>query len=421
MPSIRLTAVFSRGLATVAFVGALVLAPAAASAADPTVSLNGCTGTLDAQPKGGGTGTQVTAPTAQSASKSDPIVVNWDDKFVYNGSSTAVITDQHWTAWVAGIPVATGGSANASQKTTATGSVEIKKVLPLKLTGLYFVKFELKGSGGSCTGETWLKLAGNPLTTIPFWIGVVVALGGLYGLYWSLPRIRADGSTDLHFVGGALAGLMLGLGLLIALIVSSLAAFSQWWPYAVILGGAVFLGLLTGTVGPKRGLIMTPAAAPAVPVAAATAVPVAAAAVPQREADATGLLCNGADTTETVDTAGIQCNDRPADATGLLCNGRDTTETVDTAGIQCNDRPADAAGLLCNGADTAGTVDTAGLQCNQKPVDTAGFICDGAHTDAAEPVDTAGIQCNDRTGETRVADPADELSQPPRPSDPDQA
>jgi hypothetical protein len=337
MPSIRFTAVFSRTLAAAVSVGALVLAPAAASAADPTVSLNGCTGTLEAQPKGGGTGTKVTAPTAQSASKSDPIVINWDDKLVYNGTSNAAITDQHWTAWVAGIPVATGGSANTNQRTTATGSVEIKKALPLKLTGLYYVKFELKGTGGSCAGETWLKLDGNPLTTIPFWIGVVVALGGLLGLYWSLPRLRADGSTDLHFVGGFLAGLMLGLGLLIALTVSSLTAFSQWWPYAIILGGAAVLGLLTGVAGPKRGLLVAPAAAPHAPVSAA---PPAV----QPAADTAGFICDGAHTADTADprdTAGLQCNQRTADTTGLICDGAHTADPADTAGLQCNQRTAD--------------------------------------------------------------------------------
>jgi predicted ribosomally synthesized peptide with nif11-like leader len=265
MPSTRFIAVSSRAVAAMVISGALAFTPAPAAsaspAADPTVTLNGCTGTLDAQPNGGESGTKVTAPTVNPASKSDPIVVNWDDKMVYSGSSSAVITDHKWTASVAGFPVASGGSANAKHESAVTGSVEIRKALPLKLTGLYYVSFELSGTGGSCTGSMWLKLDGNPLTTIPFWIAVVVAMGGLLGLYWSLPRIREDGSADKHFVGGFLAGLLLGLGLLIALTVSSLAAFSQWWPYVAILSGAIFLGLLTGTVGPKRGLITAPVTA----------------------------------------------------------------------------------------------------------------------------------------------------------------
>jgi hypothetical protein len=353
MPSTRFTVVLTRAVAALAIGAALVLAPASAAAAsvsasvsaDPAVTLYGCTGTLQAQPKGGGSGTKVTAPTAKPASKSDPIVVNWDDKMVYSGTSSGPITDYRWTASIAGIPVASGSSANATRETTATGSVEVGKALPLKLTGLYYVSFELKGTGGACTGNAWLKLDGNPLTTIPFWIGVVVALGGLLGLSRSRPRVRADGSTDLHFVGGFLAGLLLGLGLLIALTVSSLAAFSQWWPYAAILGGATFLGLLTGTVGPKRGLVTAPVAAPPPALPTQTGVPDAG--------EAGGLLCDGRTPDSGIPEAG--------EARGLLCDGRTPDSGMPEAG--------EAGGLLCDGRTTDSGIPDAG--------EAGGLLCDG--------------------------------------------
>lgn len=49
-----------------------------------------------------------------------------------------------------------------------------------------------------------------------------------------------------HPVRGFLGGLLLGLGAVILLALFGAAAFTAWWPFAVIVGGCAVLGVLIG-------------------------------------------------------------------------------------------------------------------------------------------------------------------------------
>ncbi len=53
-----------------------------------------------------------------------------------------------------------------------------------------------------------------------------------------------------HPLGGALSGLVFGLGFLVMLFIYGLAWFEDWWPYLVILVLFVVAGVLVGLYAP---------------------------------------------------------------------------------------------------------------------------------------------------------------------------
>ena len=55
-----------------------------------------------------------------------------------------------------------------------------------------------------------------------------------------------------HPIRGFLSGLLLGLGALILLVVFGGGAFTSWWPFALIAGSFVVLGVLFGLFAPAR-------------------------------------------------------------------------------------------------------------------------------------------------------------------------
>jgi predicted membrane-bound spermidine synthase len=55
-----------------------------------------------------------------------------------------------------------------------------------------------------------------------------------------------------HPVRGFLGGLLVGIGAVILLALFGEAAFSAWWPFAVIVAGCVVLGVLVGLFAPAR-------------------------------------------------------------------------------------------------------------------------------------------------------------------------
>lgn len=55
-----------------------------------------------------------------------------------------------------------------------------------------------------------------------------------------------------HPIRGFLGGLLLGLGAVILLALFGGAAFTTWWPFAVIVGSFVVLGVVVGLFTPPR-------------------------------------------------------------------------------------------------------------------------------------------------------------------------
>lgn len=123
-----------------------------------------------------------TAGNGQGGTQDDPFIVDWDGTVSWNGSSGSTVFKNHsWHVDVFNIPTPLrGGDANEDGTTSANGSTGVSENAPFQFTGLYFVSGGISGDDGArCDGSAWLKLNGNPLTTIPFWIAVVIALIGL--------------------------------------------------------------------------------------------------------------------------------------------------------------------------------------------------------------------------------------------------
>jgi hypothetical protein len=55
-----------------------------------------------------------------------------------------------------------------------------------------------------------------------------------------------------HPVQGFFGGLCVGVGAIVLLVLFGAAAFTGWWPFAVILGGCCLLGVLVGVLGPRK-------------------------------------------------------------------------------------------------------------------------------------------------------------------------
>jgi hypothetical protein len=165
----------------------LVAAPAAA------FDLNGgCTLDLSSTDASGAAldGASGAPGGGQGGTQDDPFIVDWDGTVSWTGSSgSQVFMDHSWQVSVFGIPTPLrGGDPNDGGDTTADGSTGVSENAPIELTGVFNVSGDINGADGAhCDGSGWFKLNGNPLTTIPFWIAVVVAVAGLLLLLGARP------------------------------------------------------------------------------------------------------------------------------------------------------------------------------------------------------------------------------------------
>jgi hypothetical protein len=220
-----------RRLAIIALPLLILLLPASASAFPLTdctldlTSVDGSGATIDTATAGGADSTQA-----------DPFQVDWDGTVEWTGTmGSQVIKDHHWSVSVFSIPTPlSGGDPNEDGDTNGDGTVDVGVNLPFEVTGLFFVSGSISGTGGSCDGSGWMRLVGDPFGTIGFWVGAALLLLGLLGLWRGL-----RGSAVL----AVLAGILLGLGAALMLIIYAVMFVGEWTPLA-----AVVLGLLVGIV-----------------------------------------------------------------------------------------------------------------------------------------------------------------------------
>ncbi|MCU0265929.1 MAG: hypothetical protein MUC45_07400 [Actinomycetia bacterium] len=175
---------------------ALVALPAAAAEPEPAgVTVGGtagCAGTVRTA-DAAGTPLGVLDTAAGIAASSDaPLRIDPAGTLTYDGASAAVITDHTWTVTVAGQEVASGGSANSGKVTTASGTVDVADYLPVSVTGTVLAQATVTGQGGSCTGDVWVEVEGNPWTSANGVAGLVLTGAGLLGLAAVRPRRLAD-------------------------------------------------------------------------------------------------------------------------------------------------------------------------------------------------------------------------------------
>jgi hypothetical protein len=210
--------------------------------------LTGCTMSLTSTDASGG---PVDSSTSGDpvGSEDNPFVVDWDGSVVWSGNTVdQVIKNNSYHIEVFGVPTPFGGhEANADGAKDGSGTVRVKDHAPFRFTGLYFVSGAIGGNGGSCTGNGWFKLTGDPVGTVPFFAGLVAVVLGLLLLV---------GGLRGSIVAGLLGGLLLGIGIAILLVSFSVLPVGSLTPLLSIVFGLV-VGLIASFVG--RAASRTPA------------------------------------------------------------------------------------------------------------------------------------------------------------------
>ena len=238
----------ARRLAGAALAAGLLLPLLAlpALAADPgAIDLSGgCTVTLtstDASSTAVGT-----ASGPGAASQGAPFVVDPKGDVAWTGTAP-LIRNGSWGVSIFAIPIPglSGTFANEDGKTSADGSVTLGDIPLLgQFAGLVYVTGSVKGEGGACDAAMWVKLGGDPVTSIPGIAGLVLGALGLLGVLGSIP-----GGHPFRGLG---FGILLGLGLLILPIAFGFMPLGQWTPWAGLAAGPL-VGLILGLVGKAGG------------------------------------------------------------------------------------------------------------------------------------------------------------------------
>lgn len=218
----------------------VLLVPGSASA----FPLDGCTLSITSLDAHGATLATATGG-GNDSTQDNPFIVDWDGTVSYQGTTgTQVIKDNAWHVDVFNIPTPLrGGSPNGDGNKTGSGSVGVSANAPFRITGLYYVSGEIKGTGGSCSGSGWFKLAGDPVGTIPFFVGLVALVLGIV-----LVALAIGGSA----IAGLIGGVLVGLGLAVELAIFSVAPLGAATPLAV-LGLGLVGGIALIFVGRARG------------------------------------------------------------------------------------------------------------------------------------------------------------------------
>ena len=170
-----------------------LLVPSGGTAAYP---LKGCNVTVTSLDASGAQIDTATGP-GTGGTASDPFDVTWGGTVRYVGDTgSQVIKKHHWGVAVYGLPLFSGGHPNDAGDISGSGDLPVKlpEGLPdfLKATGIFYVSGQIDGEGGThCDGSGWVRLNGDPLGTIPFWVGVGALLLGGVTLWSALPSLKS--------------------------------------------------------------------------------------------------------------------------------------------------------------------------------------------------------------------------------------
>jgi hypothetical protein len=177
------------------------------------------------------------------STQANPLLVDWDGTVTWHGTSgDDAIKNNTWHVDVFMVPTPLrGGDANDKGNKVGDGTTSVGGNAPFQFTGLYYVSGEFRGDGGSCVGSGWFRLTGNPVSTVPFWLAVVIALLGL-----ALLALGLRGSWGWAVLGG----LLTGLGLAAVLAMLAVMPIGAWTPLAA-LGLFVVVGLAIAIFAPK--------------------------------------------------------------------------------------------------------------------------------------------------------------------------
>jgi hypothetical protein len=185
------------------------------------------------------TGSGAPLDTAQSgdgsASQTDPFEVDYNGSVSWTGTVQISMKNNSYFINVFNIPTPLRGTnTNEDDNRTGQGNHSVAANSPFRVTGLYLVSGAITGSGGTCAGSGWFKLLGDPVGTVPFFVGLA-----LLGLGALLLALGVRGNAFLALVGGVLAG----LGAAIEFVIFSVVPAGENTVTVVVLvglaGGAV--------------------------------------------------------------------------------------------------------------------------------------------------------------------------------------
>jgi hypothetical protein len=212
-------------------------------AAAPTASafpLNGCTMSVQSMRADGTILDNASGP-GSAGTQDEPLDVDSSASVTWSGTTGGqVIKNNSWHIEVFNLPLFRGSEPNADGDSSAEGTVDFGKDAPFRFTGLYFVSGGMRGDSGACDGSGWVKMIGDPIGTLPFFAGLVLAILGIVLLAWAVGR----GSL----LGGVAGGLIASLGVATLLVIFSALPLGAATPLAVLAIGIV-VGLACGLVG----------------------------------------------------------------------------------------------------------------------------------------------------------------------------
>jgi hypothetical protein len=179
------------------------------------------------------------------ATQAAPLQVSWDGTIDWSGSTGArPIPGASWHVAVFGLPTPLrGDDPNQDGDTSAAGSIRISEAVPFHFTGLFHVSGQLSGEGGTCIGEGWVRVEGDPMSTLPFLVALALVLVGVV-----LLAVGARG----RWLSALAGGVLLGPGSALLLVIYGVLPLGAATPPIV-----AALGLLMGIGAGWLGRIRT--------------------------------------------------------------------------------------------------------------------------------------------------------------------
>ncbi len=166
----------------------------------------------------------------------NPFDVDRNGSVTWSGTGPA-ITSGTYQLTVYGLPIWSGDIDNPDGKTSADGVIQLADILPIDVVGVIEVGGSVSGTGGSCSGSAWIRINGDPVTSIPGLVGIGAGILGLVGVLSAIP--------GRHPFRGLLFGLVLGLGAGILAVVFGVVPVGALSPLVALAGGGV-IGLVVG-------------------------------------------------------------------------------------------------------------------------------------------------------------------------------
>lgn len=175
------------------------------------------------------------------ASQEAPLQVQWNGTVSWSGDSGAqAIRSTSWHVEVFGLPTPLrGGDPNEDGDSSGEDSIRVSEAVPFRFTGLFHVSGQLSGEGGTCAGDGWVRVVGDPMSTLPFLVALALVLVGVV-----LLAVGVRG----RWLPALAGGLLLGLGSVVLLVIYAVMPLGAATPPVITVLG-LLIGLGAGGFG----------------------------------------------------------------------------------------------------------------------------------------------------------------------------